>query len=379
MHFSGTSKRHYCNRNTSLSSDRHDNSFCLAELARTSGEWLRGDGPESDIVISSRIRLARNVAGFPFITRAPADIRYQIVQQVQSALRTDIQHRPVHHVNIETLSPLDSQLLMERQLISRELVRSEGPRAVAISEGERHSVMINEEDHLRIQVLHSGFALDECWLECDALDDQIEATVPFAFHPQLGYLTACPTNVGTGIRVSVMVHLPALRITREIQKVHQAAQKINLAVRGLYGEGSQAMGDFYQISNQVTLGKSEAVLISEVQEVVTHIIAWERRVRDLLLRDNKSQLHDQVARAFGTLTSARSISSEETMLLLSSLRMGIRLGLVTNLDVAAVNELFIHTQPAHLQKLHGTELETADRNMARANYLRKRLDSSSLG
>ncbi len=362
-----------------MSSDRQDKDFCLAELARTSGEWLRGDGPESDIVISSRVRLARNVAGFPFITRAAADVRFQIVQQVQAALKSEILGRPVHHVNVETLTSLDSQLLMERQLISRELARGDGPRAVAISEGERHSVMINEEDHLRIQVLHSGFALDDCWQECDALDNQIEATVPFAFHPQLGYLTACPTNVGTGIRVSVMVHLPALRVTREIQKVHQAAQKINLAVRGLYGEGSQAMGDFYQISNQMTLGKSETDLIAEVQEVVSHIIGWERKVRDLLLRDNKSQLHDQVARAFGTLTSARSISSEETMLLLSSLRMGIRLGLVSNLDVAAVNELFIHTQPAHLQKLHGAELETADRNVARANYLRKRLGSSSLG
>lgn len=363
----------------SLSSDQPDKPLCLTELARTSGEWLRGDGPDSDIVISSRVRLARNVAGYPFITRASADIRHQIVQMVQAALKSEIQQRPIFRFNVETLTSLDTQLLMERQLISRELARGDGPRAVVISSGERHSVMINEEDHLRLQVLHSGFSLDECWQECNALDDQIESAVPFAFHPQLGYLTACPTNVGTGIRVSVMVHLPALRITREIQKVHQAAQKINLAVRGLYGEGSQAMGDFYQISNQITLGKSEVSLISEVQEVVGHIIGWERRIRELMLRDNQSQLHDQVARAFGTLTSARSISSEETMHLLSSVRMGIRLGLVKNLDIASVNELFIHTQPAHLQKLQGEVLETADRNVARASYLRKRLDASSLG
>lgn len=359
--------------------ERSENSDWLSDLAKTSGEWLRGDGPESDIVISSRVRLARNVAGFAFINRAAADARFQIVQMVQNAVHNGILGRRVQHINVETLSSLDSQFLMERQLISRELSRGDGPRAVAISEGERHSVMINEEDHLRIQVLHSGFALDECWKECDALDDQIESSVPFAFHPQLGYLTACPTNVGTGIRISVMVHLPALRMTREIQKVHQAAQKISLAVRGLYGEGSQALGDFYQISNQVTLGKTEAALISEVKEVVTHIVSWERRVRELLLKDNKSQLHDTVARAFGTLTSARSISSEETMHLLSSLRMGIRLGLIDNLDVATVNELFIHTQPAHLQKLHGGVLETADRNLARSTYLRQRLDSSSLG
>jgi protein arginine kinase len=330
-------------------------------------------------VISSRVRLARNVAGFPFMSRAAADVRHQVVQAVQAAIGGSIQSRPVHHVNVETLSSLDCQLLTERQMISRELARGDGARAVAISEGERHSVMINEEDHLRIQVLASGYCLEECREACDALDDQIEAGVPFAFHPRFGYLTACPTNAGTGIRISVMAHLPALRITREIKKVNEAAQKINLAVRGLYGEGSQAMGDFYQISNQVTLGRTESELIANVQEVVSHIIGWERRVRQLLMRDNKAQLHDQIARAFGTLTMARTMSSEETMHLLSSLRMGLHLGLIENFDVASVNELFIHTQPAHLQKLHGEELESAERNQLRASYLRKRLSTSSLG
>lgn len=352
---------------------------CLDELARTSGEWLKGDGPESDIVVSCRVRLARNIAGFPFITKMSADARHQVVQLVRGALKTSPQNQPMHFIDVETLSTLDCQLLTERQLISRELARGEGARGVVISGGERHSVMINEEDHLRIQVLHSGLTLEDCWKDCDSLDDQIEARTSYAFHDQLGYLTACPTNVGTGIRVSVMMHLPALRLTREIQKVNQAAQKINLAVRGLYGEGSQAMGDFYQISNQVTLGKSEPELIANVQEVVSHIIGWERRVRDLLLKDKKGELHDQVARAFGVLTSARAISSEETMHLLSSLRMGIRLGLIGNLDTATVNELFIHTQPAHLQKLQGEPLESTERNLARATYLRRRLDTSSLG
>lgn len=361
-----------------MSSDGSNSSLRLEDLAQTSGEWLRGDGPESDIVISSRVRLARNVAGFPFITRMSADARHQIVQLIRTNLKVSPQGQPMHFLDVETLSSLDCQLLTERQLISRELARGDGARGVVISPGECHSVMINEEDHLRVQVLHSGLALEECWQECDALDDQIESGTAYAFQEQLGYLTACPTNVGTGIRVSVMLHLPALRLTREIQKVNQAAQKINLAVRGLYGEGSQAMGDFYQISNQITLGKSEPDLIANVLEVVSHIIGWERRVRELLLKDNKGSLHDQVARAFGTLTSARSISSEETMHLLSSLRMGIRLGLINNLDAATVNELFIHTQPAHLQKLHGETLESAERNLARATYLRRRLNSSSL-
>ncbi|MFM7039267.1 MAG: protein arginine kinase [Planctomycetaceae bacterium] len=356
-----------------MSAGAEQNQTWIDGLAATSGEWLRGDGPESDIVISSRVRLARNVAGFPFITRASADVRHELVHRVLDALREPFMGRALHHVNVETLSSLDAQFLMERQLISRELGRAEGPRAVAVSDGEFHSVMINEEDHLRIQVLHSGLALDECWNACDQLDDYIESRIPFSFHPQLGYLTACPTNVGTGIRLSVMLHLPALRITREIQKVHQAAQKINVAVRGLYGEGSQALGDFYQVSNQVTLGKSEAELITEVQDVVHKIVTWERRIRDLMLRDNRSQIHDQVARAFGTLTSARTISSEETMHWLSLVRMGARLELIPHISASTINELFIHTQPAHLQKLHGEALETDRRNLARADYLRKRL------
>ena len=359
-----------------MSAGADQNQIWIDQLAATSGEWLRADGPESDIVISSRVRLARNVAGFPFITRASADIRHELVHRVTDALRGPVLGQQLHHVNVETLSALDSQFLMERQLISRELVRSEGPRAVAVSDCERHSIMINEEDHLRIQVLHSGLALDECWQACNQLDDHIESAIPFSFHPQLGYLTACPTNAGTGIRLSVMLHLPALRITREIQKVHQSAQKINLAVRGLYGEGSQALGDFYQISNQVTLGKSETDLIAEVQDVVLRIINWERRVRELMLRDNRAQLHDQVARAFGTLTSARSISSEETMHWLSLVRMGARLELIPEIPPSTINELFIHTQPAHLQKLHGESLETDRRNTARSDYLRKRLQSA---
>ncbi|MFO0427199.1 MAG: protein arginine kinase [Planctomyces sp.] len=353
-------------------------SVSLTEMARTSGEWLRGDGPDSDIVISSRVRLARNISGFPFMTRMSADARAQVVQTIRKLVRATPEGQRMHFLDVELMSGLDCQLLMERQLISRELAKSDGPRGVIISSSERHSVMINEEDHLRLQVLHSGLALEECWRECDLLDNQIAAGVPFAFHEQFGYLTACPTNVGTGIRVSVMLHLPALRSTREIQKVNQAAQKINLAVRGLYGEGSQAMGDFYQISNQVTLGKSEPQLISDVLEVVNHIVVWERRVRDLMVKDKKGELHDQVARAFGVLKSARSISSEETMHLLSSVRMGVRLGLIENLSTELLNDLFLHTQPAHLQKIQGENLESSERNLARAGYLRQRLENTSM-
>jgi len=345
----------------------------LDALPQTSGEWLRGTGPESDIVISSRVRLARNLAKYPFKLRADDELRAEVQELLRKTLTGLALPKTLSYLDIHALDTLDRQLLVERQLISRELAESDGPRGVGISEEENISIMINEEDHLRMQVLHSGFALDDCWAEISAIDDALEESVTYAFSERLGYLTACPTNVGTGIRVSVMVHLPALVLTKEIQKVFGALQKISLAVRGLHGEGSQAMGDFYQISNQVTLGKSEQQLIDNLNDVVPNIIQYERRVREALVKENRQQLHDQIARAYGILRNAQTISSEETMHLLSSVRLGIDLGLIDDLQIATVNELFIHTQPAHLQKLQNGHLESGERNVARARFLRQRL------
>ena len=233
--------------------------------------------------------------------------------------------------------------------------------------------MVNEEDHLRIQYMLSGFRLHEVWDEINTLDDHLEENLAFAYSPSLGYLTACPTNVGTGIRVGVMLHLPGLVQTKQIDKVFRALQKINLAVRGLYGEGSQAFGDFYQISNQQTLGKSEQELIRILTDVVPQVLQYERQARQTLVTERRQHLHDQVSRAYGVLKTAQTISSEETMLLLSSVRMGINLGLIDDLSIATVNELFIQTQPAFLQKLRGSELGVEERNVARASYLRSRL------
>ncbi|MCH2200335.1 MAG: protein arginine kinase [Fuerstiella sp.] len=358
-----------------MSTDDKDGTEFLDDLAKSSGAWLRGDGPDADIVVSSRIRLARNVAGFPFMSKADDDVRLRLVETLRSAVTDAGSSRDFQFLNIALLEELDAQLLMERQLISRELADMHGPRGVIVGPGEHVSVMLNEEDHLRIQVLQSGYALKECWKIADKLDTGIEKSVTYAFDEEFGYLTACPTNVGTGIRVSVMMHLPGLRMTREIQKVNQAAQKINLAVRGLYGEGSQALGDFFQISNQMTLGCSEPELIDNMMDVVPQIIGYERRVRDLLCRENRQVLDDKISRARAILTGARSISSDETMHLLSNLRMGINLGIVEDISIGDVNALFVHTQPSHLQKLHGGPLKTAERNAARASFLRNRLGS----
>ena len=358
-----------------MSTDDDNGIAFLDDLAKSSGAWLRGDGPDADIVVSSRVRLARNVAGFPFMSKADDDVRLRLVDTLRSAVSAAEPHRSFQFLNIALLGELDTQLLMERQLISRELASMDGPRGVIVGPGEHVSVMLNEEDHLRIQVLQSGFALKECWATADDLDTGIERSATYAFDGEFGYLTACPTNVGTGIRVSVMMHLPGLRMTREIQKVNQAAQKINLAVRGLYGEGSQALGDFFQISNQMTLGCSEPELLDNMMDVVPQIIGYERRVRDLLCRENREALDDKIARARAILTGARSISSDETMHLLSNLRMGINLGIIEDISIGDVNALFVHTQPSHLQKLHGGPLKTAERNAARASYLRNRLGS----
>lgn len=345
----------------------------LTELADRCGEWLRGSGPESDIVISSRIRLARNLADFPFIRKCSEQDRATIEATIRDRLGQVTDLSNVVYLDVANLDSVDRQFLVERQLISREHAEGEGARAVAIDAHEKFSLMINEEDHLRIQVMKSGLDLEMAWQQIDQIDDLIEERITYAFHPQKGYLTACPTNVGTGMRVSVMLHLPALVITRQIEKVFRSLQKISLAVRGLYGEGSQAMGDFYQISNQITLGRPEPELIRQVQDVVPVLIDYERRAREFLISESENDLHDQVSRAYGVLCTAHTISSEETMHLLSRVRMGVNLGLIDNVEIPTVNKLFIHTQPAHLQKLRGVELDTADRNIERALYLKRHL------
>jgi protein arginine kinase len=346
----------------------------LDTLLPNLGEWLRGTGPESDVVVSTRIRLARNLADFPFTNRASHPQKGEIVQRARDAItKASLQSR-LDYLDVPNMPALDRQFLVERQLISRELAAVlDGPRGVAFDVKESVSVMVNEEDHLRLQVLRSGFALEEAWGDIDKLDDALEARLVYAFHPQFGYLTACPTNVGTGLRASVMLHLPALGLTKQIDKVFKSLQKINLAVRGLHGEGSRAFGDLYQISNQVTLGKSESRILGEIREVIQTILQYERQARTALMKERRQGEQDRVARALGTLGSATMITAEETMELLSVVRLGIHLRLIEDVPATTVNQLFIQTQAAHLQKLVGHTLDGEERNAARAKYLKTRL------
>jgi protein arginine kinase len=349
----------------------------LKDLTQHAGEWLRGSGPMSEIVISSRVRLARNLSGHRFLTRCTRHQRQVVENKIRETILSAQLAPQVLYVDLDQAPEIDRQLLVERHLISKQHATSEGARGVAVGENETISIMVNEEDHLRIQVLRSGLQLEEAWEQINAIDDRLEGKLDYAFHPRFGYLTACPTNLGTGIRVSVMLHLPALKLTGEIEKVFRAAKDMRLAVRGLYGEGTEATGDFYQISNQTTLGKTEEDIIADFKHlVIPKIIDYEHHARRTLLNDRTTALDDKVWRALGLLRSGRLFASEEVLSLLSHLRMGVHLGRVKDIDVRTINELFLLTQPAHLQKIQGKKLEGDVRRAARAEYIRSRLNGN---
>ncbi|MGF1632752.1 MAG: protein arginine kinase [Phycisphaerae bacterium] len=350
----------------------------LTDLTQRAGEWLRGSGPMSEVVISSRIRLARNLAGQKFLSRCTRRERAEIERRVRDTILATHLADEMLYVDLAEAPEVDRQLLVERHLISRHQSQAEGARGVAVSSEENLAIMVNEEDHLRIQVLRSGLQLDEAWEQINLIDDELEESLEFAFHPRFGYLTACPTNVGTGIRFSVMLHLPALKLTGEIEKVFRAAKDMKLAVRGLYGEGTEATGDFYQVSNQTTLGKHEEEIIDDFKHrVIPKIIDYEHHARRTLLNERTTALDDKVFRALGLLRNARLLSSEEVLFHLSQLRMGVNLGRVKDIDLATINELVITTQPAHLQRFLGKKLDGDERRAARADVVRKRLGAAA--
>lgn len=351
-----------------------------------SAEWLRGLGNAADVVLSSRVRMARNLAGFPFMTTATRVDRAQVLDLCKRrllALPVTNDSR-VLWVDLHTASHDERDLLVERQLMSRNHARGklsngaggpDEPRGVAVVlPHERVSVMVNEEDHLRMQSIHSGLALEECLADVDWVDDELERGLDFAFHPRFGYLTACPTNVGTGLRLSVMLHLPGLKMTGELEKASRAAHDMGLAVRGFYGEGSEAAGEFYQVSNQTTLGKSDALLLKELAgEIIPRLVGYERHARRKLLGDRRESTHDAVARALGTLRHARVMRAAEAMELLGMVRLGVVGGLITEATIEQVHALLLAVQPVHLQRASGRVLNPQERRAARADLCRTRL------
>lgn len=335
------------------------------------GEWLRGTGTDAEIVISSRVRLARNVTGFPLKARLSAEDAAILCDHLRARIETVDVGARLRHTSLSALDEVARLVLVERRLISLEQANAEGERAVLNDASGSLAVMLNEEDHLRIQVLASGSALRETFQRALAVETALGTVLDFAFHERFGYLTSCPTNVGTGMRVSVMLHLPALVISKQIDKVFNSVAKMNLAVRGFYGEGTKALSDLYQISNQVTLGKAPETLLDDVARVLPRIISFERDLRSQMLTSDRVVVEDRVFRALGLLRNARLISSDEAFDLLSVLRMGVHLGVVPGLDIQTVNRIFVISQPGHLQAAHGAKaLEPKERDELRARAIR---------
>ncbi|HEX9565926.1 MAG TPA: protein arginine kinase [Gemmatimonadaceae bacterium] len=339
--------------------------------------WLDASGDLSDIVLSTRIRLARNIEGYAFAGRAREGERLRIWAQVRDAIPLVPALSGGVMLRVDELAGDDRELLHERHLISRELAgleRSAGVRAgAAVCLGDGVGVMINEEDHLRLQAVRSGFALDPAMSAIGRLDDELGRRVPYSFHREFGYLTACPTNTGTGMRASVLIHLPGLVLTKEISKVLAGLQQMGLTYRGLYGEGSEVLGSFFQISNQTTLGRSEEELIDHLAKVVRHVIQREQEARRVLWRDAGYIIEDKLFRAYGTLRYARSLPFEEAMNLLSGVRLAVGMQRVTGLSVYTLNKLLIFSQPAHLAWREGHELTEAEADIARARFVRQAL------
>ncbi|GAB4155137.1 MAG: protein arginine kinase [Planctomycetota bacterium] len=337
------------------------------------GEWLRGTGPESDIAICTRVRLARNLQGYRFSAcQSEAEAR-ELVELVERQLKTGFPE-PLGIVDLETIDDLERAILVERHLISKEMAASKRARALATDTEESVAIMINEEDHLRSQVFASGLQTEAVWKRAERLDDAIMQRLSLAWSEELGFLTSCPTNTGTGMRLSIMLHLPGLVWSEEIEKATNTAQKIHLAVRGLFGEGSRALGDFYQVSNQITLGRAETQIESEVGLAVKGIVNWERDVREALLRGAaRERTLDKVHRALGVVERARILTSEEAMGCLSALRFGVNQGILDDFDVLAINRALLLSQPAHLQRFCGEIMGPAERDLRRAGVVREAL------
>lgn len=346
-------------------------------IRRERSHWMTGAGPSADIVLSSRIRLARNLADVPFPPRLSADDARTVVSRVRQAipqLERRLKRR-FHLIELRGLSQLDRQVLVEKHLISPLLAKS-GGGAVVLSEDEAISIMLNEEDHLRIQCLQPGLQLEAGWQVADAVDGVLSNELELAFNDRRGFLTTCPSNLGTGMRVSVMMHLPGLVLANQAPRVLGSLPKIGVVVRGMYGEGSEARGNLFQISNQVTLGQAEDAIVENLSAIARQLVDRERSVRERLYRELKTQLEDRACRAYGILTNARLITSDEALRLLSDLRLGIDLQIVSHVSPLVFSDLMVATRPGFLQRVNGAPLGPEERDQRRAALIRERLQQT---
>lgn len=349
----------------------------LNEFLITPAETTRLHGPHDRIVMSSRVRLARNLKGAAFPGWAKKPERIKVMETIRPAVEGLPEMKDAFSEAMENLGALEKQILVERHLISREHAAKNVGSGLVLNREETFCVMINEEDHLRMQALRPGLQLREAWSAIDKFDSSLEKRLDYAFNNELGYLTACPTNLGTGIRVSAMLHLPGLVLAEQINPIIQSVNKLGLAVRGLYGEGTEALGNVFQVSNQMTLGETETTIVERLDKVLLQIIEHEENARQSLLEKKPKIVFNHIGRAYGILANAHSISSKETMNLLSLMRLGVDLGLFPEVNRSLVDELFIVTQPAHLQKQFSDKLTAEERDLLRSDMVRDRLKNVS--
>ncbi|HEY5913489.1 MAG TPA: protein arginine kinase [Verrucomicrobiae bacterium] len=336
-------------------------------------QTARRKGPYDRIVLSSRVRLARNLKEASFPGWAKKAERVRILELIRPAIQSLPEMAESFADAMDNLSPLDRQILVERHLISREHAAKSAGSGLVLNRDETLCFMINEEDHIRMQALRPGLQLRQAWTAIDRADSALEKKLEYAFSPELGYLTACPTNIGTGIRVSAMLHLPGLVLAEQINPIIQSVNKLGLAVRGLYGEGTEALGNVFQVSNQMTLGEPESAIVERLEKVLAQIIEHEENARANLLEKKPKMVFNHIGRAYGILANAHSISSKETMNLLSLMRLGVDVGVFPGVERSLVDELFILTQPAHLQKQHSEKLSAEERDLLRADMVREQL------
>jgi protein arginine kinase len=342
-------------------------------MTSKTGSWLAAEGSESTVVLSSRVRLARNVKGLVYPPYADTDSSARVVDFVETAIKNSRLLSEADFYRSDDIGDLDRSFLIERHLISPEFMRTPNVSGLCIDRDERLAIMINEEDHLRIQSLCSGLCLRNALNQAMDVDDDLSTTLEFDYDTDFGFLTSCPTNVGTGMRASVLIHLAGLVLTKEIDSVIDHITRLGMVVRGFYGEGSDVWGNLFQIGNQTTLGRSESEIADALEKVTRQIIEFENKARERLIADAKDEISDKVWRAYGILRNARVLTSEETMNLLSAVRVGIALGIFDVVSVKSVNELLLMSQPAHLQKHVGAALSPAERDVARAQLVRERL------
>jgi protein arginine kinase len=337
------------------------------------GKWLAANGPEADVVLSTRVRLARNLFDVPFTHRATSADHDRTIEVVRWALADTGYMTSGRFLEGDELAEPQGQYLIERHLASPDFVASKAKRGLYVSNDETTSLMVNEEDHLRFQVMASGLDFPEAFTAAAALDEKLEGQLQYAFSAEFGFLTACPTNLGTGMRASVLVHLPALVITREIEKVLRGALHIGLAVRGLYGEGSETKGNFFQISNQKTVGQTEWEIIETIADISRQVITYERKAREYLMKKLRVEVEDKVFRSLGLLKAARLLSSDEAINLIAGLRLGVALGIINEVNLQQVTRLMILVRPANLQAMLGEKLSAAERDERRATFVRETL------